>query len=127
MKVASPQSATLLVVSDVHFGKFAVSPDFSLVDAAPASDYFTGGVPMKESLVTTINGLSLPFAAMLVSGDLTSVASPSEFHGSVEAMWDIADRVGIPRTRVFFTFGNHDVDWRISSLATGGPPPPQDE
>ena len=127
MTDASPKPVSFLVVSDVHFGKLAVSKDFSLPDCAPALECYQGGVPMKENLVATINGLSESFEAMLVSGDLTSVASPSEFHGSIAAMWELADQVGIPRSSVFFTFGNHDVDWRICALANGVPSLPKDE
>lgn len=104
-----------LLISDIHFGHLASSADFALASHPPQS-HNQNVIPMKASL---IKGLSkdLPISSILASGDLTSTAQPSEFSEFIQAIAEIADALKVPNDDVFLTFGNHDVNWRVSSLA----------
>lgn len=113
-KNAPPNPIRLLLVSDVHFGALAVSPEFGLVATRHP---IPAAVSMKDHMVETVSSGPRP-QALIVLGDLTSIGSPSEFKGGVAAIQDIAKRTGIDEQMVVFTFGNHDVDWRVCALAT---------
>lgn len=116
----------LLLISDVHFGKLAASSQFAL-SGSGTPNTIQGAIPMKEHLIKTIKGVAPSPQAFLVLGDLTSIASPSEFQGSVAAVKEIATGVGIDLENVLITFGNHDVDWRVCSLATPSERYPKDD
>jgi 3',5'-cyclic AMP phosphodiesterase CpdA len=126
MSILAPKPIRLLLISDVHFGKLAATPEFAL-SGHNALHPIQGAVSMKKHLIQTVKGIIPIPQALLVLGDLTSIASPSEFRGSVHAVIEIAGGVGINEENVIFTFGNHDVDWRICSLATPTGQFPKDE
>jgi len=105
---------TLLVLSDIHFGKLSVSTDFALSDDPPPH-IMSNPVSMKDNLIEVIKEEHID--AMLITGDLTSKARPSEFKECYNTIIEIADRIGIEKKNIFFSFGNHDVDWNISELS----------
>lgn len=107
----------LLILSDVHFGPSSSSAEFALEDAPPHPP-LTGAVSMKKSLVDALAGREV--SAVLVCGDLTSRGRPSEFAGCEKTILEVASDIGVPSNDVFFAFGNHDVDRRISGLADVG-------
>jgi len=113
MDHTNPQPLTFLVLSDLHFGALSVSEDFALPEAPP-SGVMTGAVSMKESLVQVVGKGNID--AILVSGDLTSCGSPQEFQGCMSTLSEIAQRLSVKPSNIIFTYGNHDVDWRITSL-----------
>lgn len=104
----------MLILSDIHYGKSADFPPFKSVGSLPTS--VTAGVPMGKDLIRIVKKLTPKPDAILVLGDLTSIGSPSEFDGCVNILREIASSIGVNKDMVFFTFGNHDVDWRICSL-----------
>lgn len=109
------QELTFLLLSDIHFGASSFSPDFAL-EKNPPKHQVSGAVPMKASLIEVLSGND--FKTILVSGDLTSTGGPSEFDACVKVVQEIAGNLSVPGENVFFAFGNHDVDWRISRLGT---------
>lgn len=104
-----------LILSDIHFGKLTAFPQMAVENQKflhPIKD----AVPMTENLIETVKRLGRLPDAILVLGDLTSIASPAEFVGSQKFVKSVASMLGINEKMVFFTFGNHDVDWRVCSL-----------
>jgi 3',5'-cyclic AMP phosphodiesterase CpdA len=112
-----PKPFTFLVLADVHFGQLADSPEFRVNGKRP-SDGSLKRLSRRDGLVATILKLSEKPTALFVPGDLTSIASPAEFKGCVDIALGIADDLGIPRDHIFFTYGNHDTNWRICELGT---------
>lgn len=111
----STPSFTFLVLADIHFGKFANSREFGLNQNT--SGYASSKrLSSVDSLITTILKLEDKPTAILVPGDLTSIASPSEFEGCIKLTIEIAKKLDISSDNIFFTYGNHDVDWRICAL-----------
>jgi hypothetical protein len=115
---------SFLVLSDLHFGRLASSSDFAL----PGTDVgheSSNAISMKSSLIQT----AAPFhpVGALVSGDLTSIASPAEFDGAAGVVEEIATGCHITLENVFYTFGNHDANRRISALGTASNEYPEDE
>ena len=110
-----PPRLTFLLISDIHFGPSAFSADFALKDALPKHE-ISGAAPMKKSLIEALSGKSI--SLLLASGDLSSTGSPSELRQCSKTVIEIGSSLGIQEENIVFTFGNHDVDWKISSLAT---------
>ncbi len=105
---------SLLVLSDIHFGQLSCSSDFAL--PPNNANEFQNAVSMKASLIETAANSGVD--AIVVTGDLTSIASPAEFIGAVQAVNEIRAGCGVAAENVFFTFGNHDTNWRICASAT---------
>ena len=105
---------SFLILSDIHFG--SMSEHVSLAPTSqPPSRSVTNAKDILVSLIDTLTGKNLE--CILVSGDLTSRAAPSEFLGCVDAVNRIARSLGVSDDSVYYTFGNHDTNWRISDLA----------
>ena len=109
----APKSIQFLLLSDIHFGE-SCSPDFSPKDHPP-KHHVSGTVPMKRGLLERLKDRQ--FDALLVSGDLTGRASPTEFVECKATIDEIARALNIPSKNIFAAFGNHDVNWLISRLA----------
>lgn len=108
----APKPIQLLLLSDIHFGD-SCSPDFS-PKSHPPKHHVSGAVSMKQSLVQRMKGRQ--FAALLVAGDLTGSASPTEFVECKATVDEIASALNVRHADVFAAFGNHDVNWLISRL-----------
>ncbi len=121
--MTAPKELTLLLISDIHFGVSAFSADFA-VSGSPPKHLISGAVLMKENLIDTLSSRTID--VLLVSGDLTSTGSPSEFKECYDTVSEIGRALRIRAEDTFFSFGNHDVDWRISSLANQKGAPPDD-
>lgn len=126
MAPCQPKPIKILLVSDVHFGKLAACPEFALLGSSSVHP-IQGAMPMKNHLISIVKGMLPIPQALFAMGDLTSIASPSEFQGSVAALREIAEGVGISQKNVLFTFGNHDVDWRLCLLANPAEQFPKDD
>jgi len=108
----NPAPFSFLVLADIHFGQFSGAPEFRLDGIQQDGKRLS----LRDSLISTVRNLSTKPTALFVPGDLTSIASPSEFKGCVETVLGIADAIEISRDSVFFTYGNHDTNWRICEL-----------
>jgi predicted phosphodiesterase len=117
-----PMPISLLILSDIHFGRLSCSNDFALPPNNP--NEFQNAVSMKASLIEKAANSAVD--AIVVTGDLTSVASPAEFIGAVQAVDEIRNGCGVAPENVFFTFGNHDTNWRICRLGDDTPAFPSD-
>jgi 3',5'-cyclic AMP phosphodiesterase CpdA len=114
--VADCIPATFLVLSDIHFGEFAYVPELACANAAHKRTV-QKSVPLVDSLIAAVRQCSPQPNAILAPGDLTSIAAPCEFDGCVKIVQAIAEKLEIKKENVFFTFGNHDTNWRIADLA----------
>lgn len=109
----TPKPIKMLLLSDIHFGD-SCSPDFSPKDRPP-KHHVSGAVPMKRALIEKVKDRR--FDALLVAGDLTGGACPTEFVECKLTIDEIACELKISLRNVFSAFGNHDVNWLISRLA----------
>jgi hypothetical protein len=108
-----------LVLGDIHFGSQSVHPDFGLGTTPPVATT-PSPASIKASLIEVCkNSPDFDVQSILVPGDLTSGAGPSEFVDCVDTVLDIAKQLNVPQRNVIFSLGNHDVNWRVSALAKG--------
>lgn len=103
----------IALISDIHFGKLSRTAEFA-VPGEPIQDENSGGKSLKESLVDILKDENIKY--LCVAGDLTSVGSPQEFRYCEDMLLDLAQRLGLPKERIFLGLGNHDIDWNISAL-----------
>jgi predicted phosphodiesterase len=107
---------SLLVLSDIHFGALAEHRDFALAGTDLASD-MNYAVSMRAHVVDAIKAAELKIDVILVPGDLTSAACPNEFEACWKVIEGFAIDLGVPKDGIYYTYGNHDCNWRISRLA----------
>lgn len=103
----------IALISDIHFGKLSRTAEFS-VPGEPIRDENSGGKPFKESMVAVLKDQNVKY--LCVAGDLTSVGSPQEFVYCKDMLLDLMSNLGLPKESILLGLGNHDVDWKISSL-----------
>jgi DNA repair exonuclease SbcCD nuclease subunit/CheY-like chemotaxis protein len=89
---------TALHLSDVHFGKFHAFREVSAL-----RDHVTAALGLIERSAARPN-------AVLVSGDLTSESSDSDFTSALEFMRFLQDKLRLPIDRFVVVPGNHDID-----------------
>ena len=104
-----------LLVSDIHFGDFSFTSDFAFPDKPPRNPV-ENTPSVKSDLVEKMHDKQLE--AMLVAGDMTSNGQPSEVRECSRVLLDVSDGLGVPRDSAYFVFGNHDLDWQVSGLAS---------
>lgn len=105
----------LAIISDIHFGKHAISREFTINGEELSAEAVSGAKPLLDGAVEILNNEAPDF--LLIPGDLTSTGSPLEFYHCYNCIIDIADRIGVPKEHVVFCMGNHDVDWSISDIS----------
>ena len=110
------KNSTILIVSDIHFGKFANCSEFAL-DPKDLEHPVSNAVPMRTGLIDSMKASKVELDALVVSGDLTSMGEPKEFHACANTIVQMGGELGIPVERLYFAYGNHDVNWRICQLA----------
>lgn len=102
------------LISDIHFGKFSRTEELS-VPGFQIEDENTGAESLVDGFIKLLKKEKADF--ILIAGDLTSIASPLEFHYFEEEILHIAHDAGIPIENVICVTGNHDNDWNISKLS----------
>lgn len=103
----------IALISDIHFGKFSRTKEFS-VPGEVLQDKSQGAVSLQDGLIKIFKEMCVNY--LFIAGDLTSVASPQEFHYCEEKIIFIADEVGIPYNHILCCLGNHDVDRNITKI-----------
>jgi predicted phosphodiesterase len=100
-------------ISDIHFGQFSRTTEFSVPGEA-IKDETKGGVSLKESMISVLRKNNVQY--LFIAGDLTSKGSPQEFHYCEQEILYIAKEVNIPKENIILGLGNHDIDWKISGI-----------
>lgn len=104
----------IVLISDIHFGKFARTAEFS-VPGVPIQDETTGGESLEKGLISLLKEKEVEY--LFIAGDLTSVGSPQEFYYCEKKIISIADELQMPQQNIICGLGNHDVDRTISKLS----------
>ncbi|MBQ1736369.1 MAG: metallophosphoesterase [Lachnospiraceae bacterium] len=110
----------IALFSDIHFGKLSRTKEFSLPGHKVAGEP-PNACSMTNSLISVLNNQDVSY--IIVCGDLTSQASPLEFHYCAKKITEIASAANIPPKNIVWTVGNHDLDWSIAKLSDN---PPED-
>lgn len=120
-----PRETSLLILSDMHFGSFSEFADVPGVQAIPENPRMDA-TPVTQKLVGSVRKAGIRIDGILVTGDLTSKARPSEFYECIAAVNEVRHSLGVEEKSVLYTFGNHDTDWVISRLADATDQRPSD-
>lgn len=104
----------IALISDIHFGKYSRTSEFS-VPGVPIKDETKGGESLKDGIISILKSKEVQY--LFIAGDLTSVGSPQEFYYCEKILIDITNQLGISRNNIICSLGNHDVDRAISALS----------
>ena len=87
----------IAILSDIHFGKFSRTLELA-VPGENIQDENRGAASLTDGMIEILKEMAVEY--IFIAGDLTSVASPQEFHYCEEKLNDIAERVGVGIERV---------------------------
>ena len=104
----------IALMSDIHFGKFSRTSEFS-VPGEVIQDENRGAVSLQDGLIRILKDMAVEY--IFIAGDLTSVASPQEFHYCEEKIISIADKISVPHDHILCCLGNHDIDRNITKIS----------
>ncbi|MUP37009.1 metallophosphoesterase family protein [Labilibaculum euxinus] len=104
----------IALLSDIHFGKYSRTNDFTVPGELMIS-HSHGEKSLKCELISKLKEEQVEY--IIITGDLTSIGSPSEFIHCKSAIKEIANSVGVKSEKVIICLGNHDIDWNISKLS----------
>jgi len=103
---------TALILSDIHYGDLAHLENFGKRGSASDTDLELIAKGVVHRLKK--EGKSIDF--LFVLGDLTSRGSPGEFADVNRFITILRGLLNLSEKEVFVTYGNHDVDWKISGI-----------
>jgi 3',5'-cyclic AMP phosphodiesterase CpdA len=109
----------IALISDLHFGKLSRTREFATI-GENIQDETEGGTSLKTSLIALLQKNAVTH--LFIAGDLSSTGSPHEFICCQSQIHDIVQSSGINIDNVFWSVGNHDIDWRITKLHGDFPP-----
>lgn len=108
LRVEVEKMATILHLSDVHYGKQAFS-------TSPAPEGYQRS--FDASLIAALGERKPDW--IVVSGDISQRAAPGEFSAAATEILRLATHLRVPPHRLVLCPGNHDVDWSVTDA--GGP------
>lgn len=111
-------NAKILVLSDIHIGSLSNSRGLGLDGEFDESEYQR----IAEDMEVAVRNSGFIPNLLIAPGDLTSRGSPQEFLQSSSLINTIASKFRIDPSRVLLTYGNHDVDWKVSDLEQSNGP-----
>lgn len=97
---------SIAVISDIHIGKEACTPELRSVPASGHSEFL-------NQFERFVSEQKLSPSYLLLPGDFGETASPQEFDSASTLISAIASILKIDETNIFGTPGNHDVDWHV--------------
>ena len=98
----SPQSLTLLHISDLHFGQARGEGRIHFDQRKVVSELVKDAAKMRQALGSP--------DAVLVTGDIAFKADPAEYRQADDWLRELAHVVGVSPEKVWLVPGNHDVD-----------------
>lgn len=103
----------IAIVSDLHVGDHAREYDLQPNGKAPYQDY-PGYLHYFRQTIET-NALSADM--LVVSGDITHQAQPTQFQHASKVIKELAAMLSVPAGQIIAVPGNHDLNWDVANLA----------
>jgi len=104
--------------------RIAICSDLHIGDQAREFDLRPGGAPSYagqtgylEYFRRCIDENAISADILVVSGDITDKAQPSQFDHAMNVIAQLADTLKVQRDCVFVIPGNHDLNWDVAELA----------
>ena len=98
---------SILHLSDLHFGPHG---RFAGQDMKELARRFHQAIEQARGEL----GWEEPVGLCIVTGDLAEAARPAEYAQALEFFKALTGAMGLARSRVLFTPGNHDVSWNLT-------------
>ena len=106
----------IALVSDIHYGQLSTTSELAVNGEKLTIGELKNAKPLFLGLMEILR-LQKP-DYLFIAGDLTSTGSPLEFKYCHKKICELADFVGISLNNIVVCLGNHDIDWRISKIAS---------
>lgn len=97
----------LAIISDLHVGKTARSQDFCPYEGICIDEQYL------DKFCRFVEREKLKANYLLIPGDITGKAHPSEFKLASTIILEIASALSVPEEKILFVPGNHDKDWGV--------------
>lgn len=107
-------SLKIAIVSDLHVGDQAREFDMQPNGKAPYPDY----PGYLEFFRRAIEKYTLSADMLVISGDVTHKAQPSQFAHAGGVIRKLAEMLKVPDGQIIAVPGNHDLNWDVATLAT---------
>lgn len=98
---------SIAIISDLHIGKHACSPDLR---GEVAWGGHSGFIRQFERFVRSE---AIQPDLLLVPGDMGEQANPDEFDRASQLVLQVASLLNVSEERIICIPGNHDVDWSV--------------
>lgn len=105
----------LAILSDMHIGDKARSLDL----LPPGSTKKSRDERFLEAFETFASKNDISADCLVIAGDFSCKADVSEFTHASAIAKRVAVALGVVEENIYFTPGNHDVDWSVLKLAEG--------
>lgn len=106
----------IAIVSDLHIGDSAREFDLR-PGGSPA---YAGQKGYLDSFEEDVQRFDVAADYLVVSGDITDRAQPSQFSHAGKVITRIARALKVPDDAIISVPGNHDLNWDVAKLATDG-------
>lgn len=103
----------LAIVSDLHIGDHAREYDLQPNGKAPYQNY----PGYLHYFRKTIEDHGLTADMLVISGDITHQAQPSQFRHASTVIKELAAMLSVPNGQIIAVPGNHDLNWDIANLS----------
>lgn len=103
----------IAIVSDLHVGDHAREFDMRPNGKAPYPDY----PGYLDYFRKAIEEHDLSADLLVVSGDITDRAQPTQFNHAAKVIKELASLLSVPAGQIIAVPGNHDLNWDISKLS----------
>lgn len=106
----------IAILSDLHIGPGAKTRDMCPVERLDGANFSPASVRAKEfseEFVDFVKSRKLTADYLMVPGDVTDGAHPTEVRMASAFLMDVAKAFAVPENRILFVPGNHDVDWSL--------------
>lgn len=103
----------IALVSDLHIGEQAREFDMRPNGKAPYKDH----PGYLDYFRKAVSDKALSADMLIVSGDITHAAQPSQFLHAAEVIRQIAEILSVPEGQIIAVPGNHDLNWDVAKLA----------
>jgi len=109
--------AKIAIISDLHIGVAARSPDLNPHPVTPAvpSDGFL------DSFERLADSAGIHADILFVPGDISDKAHPLEYVRATQVIQRVAAALGVPDDSIFPVLGNHDLNWALIDAVEGAP------
>lgn len=107
------QCIKMAILGDIHFGNKSRCKEFSIPNISNHTPVLTE-LSFKDATINILKDYKPNY--IVIPGDITSTGSPLEFRYFQRILDEIKHATALSDDKILSCLGNHDLDWRVSSI-----------